>query len=46
MGTETRPQACRGVRGATTTPVDSAEAIHAATRELLLQIGGERHRPG
>jgi chorismate mutase len=35
---ETRPQVCRGVRGATTAPADTAEAIHAATRELLLEI--------
>lgn len=38
MRGELRPPVCRGVRGATTTPVDTAEAIHTATRELLQEI--------
>lgn len=30
-----RGPVCRGVRGATTVPADTPEAIHTATRELL-----------
>ena len=33
--------ACRGVRGATTTPENTQEAILSSTRELLEQIAGE-----
>ena len=33
--TENRPMMCRGVRGATTVSENTAEAILAATRELL-----------
>jgi chorismate mutase len=33
-----RPVQCRGIRGATTVEVDTAEAILAATAELLAQL--------
>lgn len=37
-GLEIPPLMCRGVRGATTVTENSAEAIQAATRELLLNL--------
>lgn len=38
MNTDSRPVVCRGVRGATTASHNTAECIHASTRELLLEI--------
>ncbi|MFN2217060.1 MAG: chorismate mutase [Anaerolineae bacterium] len=35
--------ACRGIRGATTVEVDSADAILAATRDLLLRMVEANH---